>query len=76
MKAQRFDDYIKNGSHFHGLLVVVRYLEDVQKDPRWGTFGAELTYEYLDKAKQLVKDRGYNVVEELLHIPDYVVRIK
>lgn len=76
MKAERFDGYHKNGCHFEGKLVVVHYLDDAQKDPKWGTFGAELTWDYMAKAKQLIQDRGYQVKRVCLAIPDYVVEIE
>ena len=75
MKAQRFDEYHNHGCHFNGKLVVVNYSEDMQNDPNWGKFGAGVTFDYLAKAKALVKERQYNVVRELLSIPDYVVEV-
>ncbi len=76
MKAERFDEYHKNGCHFHGQLAVVHYLDDAQKDPKWGTFGAGISLDYLDKAMSLVKERYGENVEVLLSMPDLVVRVK
>jgi hypothetical protein len=76
MEAKRFDEFHKHGCNFSGKLVVVDYLADMEKDPRWGTYNAGLTFDYLAKAKQLVKDKGYDVVLELLSIPEYVVMVK
>jgi hypothetical protein len=75
MKAQRFDEYHKHGCNFYGKLVVIDYSEDVRNDPNWGKFGAEVTFDYLAKAKALIQERQYNVVRVLLAIPDYVVEI-
>lgn len=76
MKAERFDEYHKHGCHFYGKLLVVDYWEDLQKDPKWGTFHVELTLDYVEKAKALVQDSGYKVVRVLLGIPEYVVEIE
>lgn len=76
MKAQRFEEYHKHGCHFFGSLVVVDYSEEMHRDPAWGTFNAGLTYDYLDKAKALIKERyGDGATETLLSIPELVVRI-
>lgn len=76
MEAKRFDEYGKSGCSFYGKLVVVSYQDDMQQDPRWGTFNAGLTFDYIEKAKKLIDEKGYNVVRVLLSIPDYVVEIK
>lgn len=75
MQAERFDEYHKGSSHFHGKLAVVHYLQDAQKDPKWGTFGADISLNYLDKAMELIKERYGEKVEVLQSIPDLVVRI-
>lgn len=36
MKAERIDEYHKNNSNFYGKLVVVHYLDEAQKDTKWG----------------------------------------
>ena len=74
MKSQRFEEYHKHGCHFFGNLAVVNYTEDMKQDPAWGTFNANLTYDYLGKARTLIKE-CYGTVEELLSIPELVVRI-
>lgn len=51
MKSQRFEEYHKHGCHFFGNLAVVNYTEDMKQDPAWGTFNANLTYDYLGKAR-------------------------
>lgn len=76
MDAKRIDEYHKHGCHFHGKLVVVDYSEDMQEDPKWGTFAAGLSIEYYAKAKALVKERQYNVVRELLSVPELVMEIQ
>lgn len=76
MKTERVDEYHKNGCHFYGKLVVVRYLDDAQKDPKWGTFGAGISLDYLDKAMALVKERYGAGVKVLLSMPDLVVRVE
>lgn len=48
--------------------------EDMEQDPTWGTFDANLTYDYLGKARDLINER-YGTAEELLSIPELVVRI-
>jgi hypothetical protein len=48
----------------------------MQNDPDWGTFNAGITFDYVAKARALVKERGYKVITELLCIPEYVVRIE
>jgi hypothetical protein len=75
MKAQRFDEYHKHGCHFNGKLVVVDYSEDMRNDPNWGKFGAEVTFDYMAKAKALVQERYGEAVKVLLSIPDYVVEV-
>ncbi len=76
MEAKRFDEYHKNGCNFYGALVVVDCSQDMQNDPNWGKFGAGVSIDYLVKARKLVADRGYNVVRELLSMPELVVEIK
>ena len=75
MKAERIDEYHKHGCHFYGKLVVVEYQEDMAKDPKWGTFNAGLTFDYLAKAQALVKERYDSNVETLLSVPSLVVRV-
>ena len=75
MKAERFDEYHKHGCHFYGKLVVVKYQDDMQKDPKWGTFNAGLTWDYLAKARAIVQER-YGETEILLSVPELVVRLK
>lgn len=76
MKTERFDDYYKHGCSFSGRLVVVDYSEDMKNDPRWGTFNAGLTFDYVEKAAKLVKEKYGEPVKVLLSIPEYVCEIK
>ena len=76
MNAKRFDEYHKHGCHFYGHLVVVDYSQDMKSDPKWGRFGAEVTFDYLANARKLVKEQQYKVVRELLSIPEYVVEVE
>jgi len=75
MDAKRVDEYHKHGCNFYGKLVVVEYMEDLQKDPKWGAFNSGLSLDYAEKAKNLVRERQYNVKKELLALPAYVVEI-
>ena len=75
MEAKRFDEYHKHGCHFYGKLVVVDYQEDMQNDPKWGTFNAGLTFDYMAKAQALVKERYGDNTTTLLSVPSLVVRI-
>jgi hypothetical protein len=75
MKAERIDEYHKSGCHFTGKLAVVHYLDDAKNDPKWGTFGGQISLDYLDKAMALVKERYGANVEVLLSMPDLVVRV-
>ena len=75
IKAERVDDYHKHGCHFSGKLVVIHYYEAMQQDPNWGKFNANLTFDYVEKARALVKERQYKVVRELLTMPDLVIEI-
>jgi hypothetical protein len=74
MTSQRFDEYHKHGCHFYGKLVVVEYAEDMQKDPNWGKFNANLTFDYLARAQKLVKEK-YGDTQTLLSIPALVVKL-
>ena len=56
-------------------IVRVDYWEDLKKDPKYGTFGAELTYDYLKKAQDLVVAKYGNDVEVLQALPVLIVRI-
>jgi hypothetical protein len=76
MKTQRFDEYHKHGCHFDGKLVVVNYYEDMTKDPKWGTFNADLTYKYMGLAARLVKEKYGEPKRVLLGMPDYVVEVE
>lgn len=76
MKAERIDEYHKHGCHFSGKLAVVHYLEEAQKDPKWGTFGAGISLDYLEKAMAFIKNRYGEKVEVLLSMPDLVVRLE
>ena len=74
MNCKRIDEYHKGGCHFFGKLAVVDYLDDLKADPKFGTFGACLTIDYLERARAIVAER-YENTEELLSIPELVVRI-
>jgi len=74
MKTKRVDEYHKHGCHFFGKLVVVDYWDELEKDPKWGGFNADVTYDYIAKAKNLVKEK-YGNTETLLSIPALVVRL-
>ncbi len=76
MKAERFDEYHKHGCHFYGSLVVVDYMPEMKKDPQYGRFGAEVVYDYMEKAAKLIQERQYKVKRVLLSIPEYVVEIE
>lgn len=76
METKRFEEYHKHGCNFYGKLVVVEYMEDLRKDPKYGTFGAEITFDYMAKAKKMVEEKGYDVKRVLLSIPEYVVEIQ
>lgn len=75
MVSKRVDEFHKHGCHFFGKLVVVEYQEDMQNDPKWGTFNAGLTFEYLEKASALIKEKYGETVEVLLSVPSLVVRV-
>lgn len=75
MKAQLFEEYHKHGCHFFGNLAVVNYVEDMEQDPQWGAFNAGLTCDYLARARALINER-YGATEELLSMPELVVRLK
>ena len=74
MDSKRIDEYHKHGCNFYGKLVVVEYAEDMQNDPNWGKFNAEVTFDYLAKAQELVKEK-YGATETLLSIPALVVKL-
>lgn len=76
METKRVDEYHKHGCHFYGKLVVVDYMEDVKKDPKWGTFNAGVTFDYLEKAQALVQEKYGENVKVLLSIPELVVRLE
>lgn len=76
METKRVDEYHKNSSHIYGKLVVVHYLEDMQKDPNFGKFNAELLYVYLRKATDLVKEKYGDGVKVLQSVPDLVCSIE
>jgi hypothetical protein len=75
MEAKRFDEFHKYGCHFYGKLVVVDYTKETTAIPctplNFGRGNPEL-----DKARKMVHDKGYKVIEVLLDIPEYVVRIE
>ena len=75
MKTQRVDEFHRYGSHFYGKLVVVDYYDDLRNDPKFGNFGAGLTFDYYEKAKRLVAEK-YTVKRELLGIPAYVCEVE
>ena len=72
MKAQRFDEFHKYGENFYGKLVVVDYTEDLKNDPKMGTFNAGVSFDYVEKAAALVKEKYGEPVKVLLSIPEYV----
>lgn len=76
MEAVKVESYNKYGCKFFGDLVVVDYLEDMKKDPKYGQWGAMVTFDYSEKAKQLVYDTYGDKFEVLLSIPELVVRLK
>lgn len=76
MKAQRIDEYHKGSANYYGKLVVVHYLDDAMQDPKYGAFsGAEISLDYLAKAKKLIRER-YENFTVLQDVPDLVVRIE
>lgn len=75
MKAERIDEYHKGSHHFYGALVVVHYLDDAAKDPKWGTFNADIAMDYYKKAMELVKERYGENIQVLMGMPDLVVRV-
>ena len=77
MEAEQVDEFHAYGCHFHGKLVVVRCPEKIQRiHPRSGQFGEMSCYDVAEVAMKLIKNKGYDVVEKLLGIPDVVVRVK
>lgn len=76
MNRKRINEYHKHGCHFYGKLVVFDFLEDAKRDKRWGTFGAEVSYDYLVKAKSLAKELYGNGIEILMSFPELVIRIE
>ena len=77
MTADRVDEFHDYGCHFHGKLVVVRCPEQIQRiHPRSGQFGSMSCLDVGDVAMQLIAEKGYDVEEKLLAIPDVVVRVK
>lgn len=76
METKRIDEYHKHGCHFFGNLVTVDYATDMQKDKNWGNFGANVSIDYWLKAKALVREKYGDNFEELLAIPELVVRLK
>ena len=76
MNRRRIDGYHKHGSHFYGKLVIFDFMEDAKKDKRWGTFGAEVSYDYLAKAKALAKELYGEEIQVLQDIPELVIRIE
>jgi len=76
MNTERIDEYHKNGCHFYGKLVTVNYLDDAKKDPKWGAFGAGVSFDYLDKATALIKEKYGTNFKILLSMPELVVRLE
>ena len=76
MKAIRYDEFHKYGCNFNGKLVVVDYTNDIKNDPKVGTWNAGVTFDYVERAKNIVKESGYKVIRELLSIPEYVVEVE
>ena len=68
MNARPVTQYHKYGCNFVGKLVVVDYLDSMQRD------GAGNSRDYLEQARTLVRER-YVVVRELLTVPEYVVEV-
>lgn len=75
MEVNRITGYTEHGCTFvqpkSGDLVLIDYSAELRADPRWGRFGAMVTYDYLDKAKELLRET-YNTFDVLLSIPDLV----
>lgn len=76
MDIARFKYYQEHGCNFFGNLVVVDYQKDMENDPNWGKFGAGVVFDYVEKAKKLVEENGYNVIRVCLSIPEYVVEVE
>jgi hypothetical protein len=75
MEAVRFDEFHKYGCNFYGKLVAVNYIDDMQNDPKWGTWNGGITYDYCEKAEKLVLEKYGKPVRVLLSIPEYVCEI-
>lgn len=76
MEAIQRTVYSKHGCYFTGNLVSVDYMASACQDRKWGQFGAEVTMDYLDYAKELVKRQFGEPVRVCLAIPEYVVEVQ
>lgn len=75
MKTERITEYNNHGCRFVGNLILVSYYEDMTKDPKWGSFNANLTFDYYDKAISLIKKEYGDKIQVMLSIPECVVKI-
>lgn len=76
METKRVKEFHKYGTHFFGNLVVVDYTEDMNNDPKAGTWNSGLTFDYLEKAEALVQETYGKLKKVLLAIPEYVCEIE
>ena len=77
MKRNRIDEYHKHGCHFYGKLVVIKYLDEMKHNPRYGQYNAGLSIDYLMLARKEAQELyGDNIVDELLSVPELVLRLK
>lgn len=76
METKQVDEYHKYGCNFYGKLVVVDYQEEYNnRKLKTFSFGAEDIFDYIEHARKLVEEKGYNVKRVCLSIPEYVVEI-
>jgi len=74
LKIEYIREYKEHGCDITGDLIMVRYYHAMKGDPRFQSFGSNLPYRYIDKAKELAKTT-YPDCETMLSMPDLVCRI-
>ena len=75
MKVTQSNAYTKHGCNIRGDLVIVDYYCDMRNDPVFRRGGQSVCFEYIEKAKQLIRE-SFGEFDVKLSMPDLVVLLK
>jgi hypothetical protein len=75
MKIEEMNHWSNYGCAFSGKLAVVEYQKDMENNPKWGTWGSGIVYDYAEEAERMIKEKYGEKFKVLLNIPTLVCRL-